>query len=71
MAADIVALDHNIGHSPAVYGIAKIGKGKHRLQSPAGRSLDQIENSEEKEPNYDPLREQRNLTYPPLAQVQQ
>jgi len=58
MTADIVAFDRHIGHSPAVYDIEKIRKGKSRLRSPTGRNLDEIENSEENQPNYDRLGEQ-------------
>jgi hypothetical protein len=54
MAADIIALDRDIGNLSAIHIIEKIRKRERRLRPPAGRSLEQVEKCDEKQPDYDP-----------------
>jgi hypothetical protein len=54
MAADIIALDRDIGNLSAIHIIEKIRKRERRLRSSAGRSLEQVEKCDEKQPDYDP-----------------
>jgi hypothetical protein len=54
MATDIVALDGDIGNLSAIHIIEKFRKRERLLRSPAGRSLEQIEKRDEKQPDYDP-----------------
>ena len=54
MAIDVIALDRDIGNLAAIDLIEKIRKRESRLRSPAGRSLEQIEKRDEKQPDYDP-----------------
>src|SRR5208283_3814435 len=54
MAADVVALDRNIGDLAAIYVVQEVRKGEGRLRSPTGRGLEQVEKCDEKQPDHDP-----------------
>jgi cell division protein ZapA (FtsZ GTPase activity inhibitor) len=54
MAGDGIALDRHIGYLTAINIVDEIGKGESRLRSTAGRGLEKIEKSDEKQPDYDP-----------------
>jgi hypothetical protein len=53
MAADVVALDRDVGDLTAVDVIQEVREGKGRLRSLAGRGLEEIEKCDEKQPDYD------------------
>ena len=54
MAADVVALDRDVGHLAAIDVVEKIRKGEGGLRSSAGRGLEQVEERDEKQPDDDP-----------------
>ena len=54
MAADVVALDRDIGHLPAIDVGKKVRKGEGGLRSAGGGGLKQIEKRDEKQPDDDP-----------------
>ena len=54
MAADVVALDRDVGDLAAIDVVQKIRKGQGGLRSAAGGGLEQIEERDEKQPDDDP-----------------
>src|SRR5579871_2556046 len=54
VAADRVALDRDVGDLSAIDVVDKVGEGQRRLRTVARRGLEQVEQRDEKQPDYDP-----------------
>jgi hypothetical protein len=54
VAADVVALDCNVGDLAAIDVVKEVRKSKSSLGSSTGRGLEQIKKRDEKQPDHDP-----------------
>src|SRR5271165_6783819 len=54
MAADVVALDCDIGDLAAIDVVQKVREGESGLRSAAGGGLEKVEQCDEKQPDDDP-----------------